>query len=192
MVHSHYHVITNTELIDGFYSKIPGLPINVIKQALMTINEVVITDGKEFDDGKAKNEQKIDQVMRLLNPDDYQEMVSIGIDAHIYVTDANHEKESLKRDTLIELYMRKIALPDSEFSHCLIRDAANNGVMWLVKFLVEQGVVTKDIPCYDNGNRKSLEQLYQILGLDHDQWFGPGIKENRKNVRDYLVQHNLM
>lgn len=192
MIHSHYHVINNTKQLNHkLCSKINGLPIQQIEQVLLAINEVVL-EKQDLEFNKIDNEKIIEKKMRFLSETDHQEMTNIGIEASIYVTDENYEKESLRRDTLIELYKRKLAHPDSQFSHNLIRDAVKNGKLWLVKFLIQQGVQTRNIPRYDCYNRSKtyLQQLDQILKEDY--MMNDSLRSSRKVVRDYLIENNYI
>lgn len=49
---------------------------------------------------------------------------------------------------MIELYERGIVEPDSRLSHNLMRKSAENGILWIIKFLVEKGCPVQNLPIY--------------------------------------------
>jgi len=153
MINSHFCVISNTDIIETFHSKVQNIPFKNIEKILIDIDNIVIEEIEVSIEEKNKQDLAqrkaiIESKLKILDEYDYEEITSIGLQAFIYVADELYEKEALKRDMLIELYYKKLAMPNSKFSHNLIRCAVGNGRLWLVKFLIEQGVPTKNLPTY--------------------------------------------
>lgn len=110
--------------------------------------------------------RKINKKLRFLNPDDTQEIGNIFSDAYIYVSDSKYVTEVIRRQSLIEVYNRKLTTPDSKLSHELIREAADAGCLWIVKFLIDQGASVKDLPNYSRDQWDDsihTKQLREIL-----------------------------
>jgi len=105
-----------------------------------------------------------------------------------------YEEESLNRDTLIALYDTKIAKPNSKFSHNLMRHAVDNGVLWLVKFLIKHGVPTRNLPSYGIFKHElESKQLRAILKATTTKNSDSGKKwHNEKEARCKIVQKYLI
>lgn len=203
MVHSHYHVIKNTDSVTTFYSRIKDERVeNIVKQLLIDISNTAfkkVEEKKEDDETILKN--KIDAKLRFLDKTDYTEMWSIAISAFVYVSDDtyNEKKNILKRDMLIELYERCIAEPDSKFSHNLMREATDGGRLWLVKFLISKGVKTKDLPSYGawpwNLESKQLSSILLEPEKNYSNYSQEYINDktkNRKIVYNFLLENNYI
>jgi hypothetical protein len=104
-----------------------------------------------------------------------------------------------KRKMLITMYNTKFITPNSSYSHDLLRYAVDQGMLWLVKFLISQGVPTQNLPIYSNYPR-ALEslQLFDILNSNPKDRFGYGphymnsLKQERNKVASYLIKYNLI
>lgn len=162
----------------------------------------------------------INEKIRFIDKTDYSKMWSLAIEAFVYVKDSrsgsdngndngndsdsdsdNNNKESiiLKRELLMELYRRNLAEPNSKFSHNLMRNAAESGRLWLVKFLIMHGVPTRDLPEWGSWPWVlESKQLADILLEPVKDYSGFGQKwiaertRDRKNVYDYLIGGNYI
>src|SRR6185295_2890670 len=104
-----------------------------------------------------------------------------------------YDKEILKRDLLIQLYERNLVEPNSYRSHYLMREAAEMGVLWIVKFLISKGCRTKNLILHKYLDEKHDDnrQLKEILEKNkYDDT--PTIIEGKKVVLKYLVENNLI
>jgi hypothetical protein len=202
MVHSHYHVIKNTESITTFYSRIKDERVeNIVKHLLIGINNIVFEKVEEKEDFETILKNKIDAKLCFLDKTDYIEMWSIAISAFVYVSDDtyNENENILKRNMLTELYERGIAEPNSKFSHNLMREAADEGRLWLVKFLISKGVRTKDLPSYGawpwNLESKQLTSILLELEKDYSNYGQEYINNKtkaRKRVYNFLLENNYI
>jgi hypothetical protein len=201
MIKSHYSIINDTDLIKNFYANLSDLPFDKLENIIIQIDQTILESEQKLNseailesEQKLNSEAIINSTMKILDKTDETEMISIGIDACVY------QDEELKRDLLIALYERKLADPNSRFSHNLLRNAVKSGCLWLTKFLIEQGVPTRKIPTYNTSpwNIQS-QQLYEILndGLKechkkNEAWiYGPEWArektKKREAVKKYLI-----
>ncbi len=156
IVHSHYHVVKNLDDIKfRCRIKMSDNVSDAVYQALLNLSDVSDDELLYFetpsDQDKNKALQKIiNDKLRFITKGDNNDtdIDDIFMDAYIYVSDDEYETEVVKRDTLIQLYERGIVEANSEFSHNLMREAADYGRLWLVKFLIEKGCPTKNLPKY--------------------------------------------
>lgn len=139
------------------------------------------------------HQQVIDNKLRFIRKCDDGDITSIMIGAYVYVTDDKYDKEILKRDLLIQLYERNLVEPNSYRSHYLMREAAERGVLWIVKFLISKGCRTKNLILHKYLDEKHDDnrQLKEILEKNkYDDT--PTIIEGKKVVLKYLVENNLI
>lgn len=205
MVHSHYHVIKNTESISRFYSKINDRPLEKsVEQLLVKISDMP-TMKHEKEETKEEFMESIkstiNKKLRFLDKTDYTEMWSIAINAFVYVSDDEYEKQSniIKRETLIELYEKQLIEPNCKFSHNLMREAVNHGRLWLVKFLISKGVPTQNLPQWGSWPwTLESQQLSDILlesVKDHSGFGTAWVNkrtQDKKYVYDYLLEHDYL
>lgn len=200
MVNSHYHVIEDSDSLKRFYALLDDLPFKKLEDILIKISQTVLEPKKVLTDEEKKikdsemRKRIVDSKMRFLNKNDDKEMISIGIDAYIYVSDDAYEKEALKRDMLMALYERKLANTNSKFSHNLMRNAVESGRLWLVKFLIAQGVPTKNLPRYGGWawclESQSLNEILDREVTDCSNFGRDWVNEkiaNKAAVKNYLI-----
>lgn len=175
---------------------------NIIKKILMDISE------QNLQNNLVPIQPNEDSINKIINnklrfitseEDGIGDIQSIFIDAYCYVSDEKYETEILKRKILIELFERKIVDPDSKLAHNLMRNAADNGILWIVKFLVGKGCRTKDLPPYGAWPWVlESQQLVDILAKDlkiYDSYRKEYIEKKnaaRKIVHEYLLNNNLI
>src|SRR5579863_3670783 len=167
----------------------------------ISINNIVFEKVEEKEDFETILKNKIDAKLCFLDKTDYIEMWSIAISAFVYVSDDtyNENENILKRNMLTELYERGIAEPNSKFSHNLMREAADEGRLWLVKFLISKGVRTKDLPSYGawpwNLESKQLTSILLELEKDYSNYGQEYINNKtkaRKRVYNFLLENNYI
>jgi hypothetical protein len=202
LINSHYHIIENTDGIrylseidinSTMYESIVQI-IREIDSQIVTINEEEICQKRN-----AFIKKKINNKLRFISKDDGSEIMSIFIEAYVFVSDEQYDKEILKRDMFIELYERELVDPNSKLSHNLMRHAADSGVLWIIKYLIGKGCITKNLPEYGSW-KGSLEsqQLKDILEekvKDYSNYGEKWVQKRTKaklNVYNYLMQNNYI
>lgn len=161
-----------------------------------------VTEVEETDDMKrARITKEVHDELKILDSRDYEEMMSIGITADVYVNEENFESLEIwgKRCQLTTLYETGVADPNAQFSHNLIRNATESGNLWLVKTLVGYGVPTKNLPKYGAWDHvRESQQLCDILKEQVRDSGGFGLShvlnkiKLRKKVTQYLTENQLM
>jgi len=200
IIHSHYHIMDDTDRIAS-YARLGDQYKDVYK-----IVEGIIIDIDNTPPAQAvavssleSIRESINRQFKFLDDGDETEMRSIAVDAFIYVSDDKYDQQIMRREKLIALYDRGLAKPDSMFSHNLIRNAVESGRIWLVKFLVDKGVSTKNLPCYGKyGHELESKQLIDIVNEKYKNYsgFGSEYVEQQQILRDsmrrYLTENNLI
>ncbi|XWV25373.1 hypothetical protein QJ856_gp0391 [Tupanvirus deep ocean] len=202
LVHTHYHVIKDTNNI-RFLSKINinNTAYQSIAQILREINEQTVIINENQNSQKKFNRIKkiINKTLRFISKDDESEIWDIFINAFIYVSDKDYDKEILKRDMMIELYERGLVDPNSKLSHNLMRNAADNGILWIIKYLISKGCITKNLPEYGSWKwdleSRQLKDILEKEVKDYHNYGKKWVQEKTKaklNVYNYLVQNNYI
>lgn len=196
IVHQHYHVIDGIEKMKWLIKiKVDDEFFNEVKNVLMYIGNTKITNDKKED---MKNDN-IEFRLKFIDPNDEKctDLSSIRIKAICYVSDENYDKEVYNRDMLIALYEKNIVNPNSKFSHNLLREAVDRGILWLTKFLIKHNVPTKDLPKYGYwGHELESKQLSDILKEPKKDYHNYGkeymnkLNANREKVKQYLIENN--
>lgn len=201
IANSHWSVINNTDQIN-FYIKIniPEKAHELIKFILICISKqqgMINEEVKKNVSDKIK--KKIEDKLQFISKDDENEIKDIFNNTCIHVTDDKCDKEIFRKNLLIELYERDIVNPDSKLSHNLMRCAVKNGILWIVKYLVEKGCPTKILPAY--GKYEWMTESQQLKGILNEEikdphGFGKQWIDNRKkareNVFEYLIHNSFI
>lgn len=197
MVKNYYHVIDDTDRISYHTKMFRSTTLDsIISEILCEISDQVILLDEELAARKKerKIKKKIDNNLRFVSSNDKVEILNIFKNAYIYVKDVEYDTEIFERDMLIQLYERGIVDPNSDITYALIRDAVENGVLWIVKFLIEKGCQVRNLPPSGNGKK----QLHEILTepVRDDLGFGKEWvaeqTEARINLLNYLIDNRYI
>lgn len=203
LIRSHWNIIENTSQIT-FLSKINlGDSYEIIERSLIDIsNQVIIDKTDEPKSESIQNEKimkKIKEQLRFIDYNDYQEISSIFSDAFIYVTDDKYNEELYKRNMLIQIYECNLVDINSSLSHNLMREAVHNGNIWIVKFLIEKGVSTQNLPKYGSHDHcLESKQLNEIVYEDIEDYHGYGEtyilkkKKDREAMKYFLIKTDII
>ena len=210
IINSHWNVAQSMDSFTHPYRmkvKLSDGAYEIIEKLLVKISEQVLPDIE------LESKLLVDKVNDIVNEhlrfiiseeEGKGDIRSIFIEAFVYITDNEYDKcekkdTLLKKRLLIELYERKIVDPDGKLSHNLMRDAVENGVLWIVKLLVEKGCRTRDLPAYGSWpwSQESL-QLTDILKDDmknycsYPQEYMDKKNSARNKVCEYLLNNYLI
>jgi hypothetical protein len=144
---------------------------------------------------------KVEETLRFLSPKNTIGIIYLFGNICSEISNEKSEHESFEKRLLIEIYERKIVSPDSKLSHNFMREVAESGRLWILKFLIEKGCPIKNLPKYGvTGQFWVLEnkQIRQILEEKVEDPYGFGkdwIEQMRKDkltVLTYLLTNNLL
>ncbi|AKI79607.1 hypothetical protein qu_869 [Acanthamoeba polyphaga mimivirus] len=197
MVKNHYHVIDDTDKISYHTKMFRSTTLDsIISKILCEISDQIILPDEELAARKTAREieKKMNNDLRFISKNDKVEILDVFSNAFICVKDIKYDVEILKRDMLIQLYERGIVDPNSDITYDLMRNAAKNGVLWIVKFLIEKGCPVRNLPPSGNGKK----QLHEILTEPVLDDLGFGKKwvakqtETRINLLNYLIDNHYI
>jgi len=192
--------------------KLDNNDMSFVKTILININNESIVPKTKTDlltEQQERVDKRVNEFLRFTNGLFDEFIIKKFFDGFRFTFTLNDDDRKFNRCLLIKLYEKRFVEFDSKLSHNLMRGAVRAGCLWLVKFLVDGGCPTRNLPVYNTSKTTSLhfvtgrpivdidamqlkDILAQDIGIVENNTFLLKQRTKRNMMREYFIKHNLI